>query len=174
MDMNQIFTKMQPGPFTGMGSNGRGNPFGGIVEDTNVFWVRWLIDAARTAGVDLAGLSVAFAGVPLRLDAVRVGFGTRHYWLCPECGGKCEAIYRQGRRVGCRRCLHLGYRSQISRITSRWFWLNRMFDESLNRILSSRTAPDDFTAKAIAAAFRDKFEQHAQEQSAAILVEVGV
>jgi hypothetical protein len=61
------------------------------------------------------------------MDTVTLTFGLRWYFLCPICSRRCEAIYIAG-DVGCRQCLHLGYRSQCHRPTSAWIHLERLFD----------------------------------------------
>jgi len=83
----------QRGPTQGWGNNGRGKPFAGIVEDTTSFWVGWLVDAARAAGIEPQSVRVAFCNVPLTITPVKVGFGTRYYWRCPECDRRCEAVF---------------------------------------------------------------------------------
>ena len=145
------------GPMSGRGNNGRGKPFLGIVEDTPQCWVTWLTDAARTAGLDPAHIRAQFYNTPLEIEPVEVGFGTRYYFRCPHCNRRCEAVFYVPRTVGCRKCLHLGYRSQVHRSTSKWYWLDMIFDRKL-MFGSHRYEPDDKTAYGIAAGLRERFE----------------
>jgi hypothetical protein len=99
-----------PGPKGGQG-RGPGRPWGGIVEDTPALWVGWIVALARGHGAAPPGLQLQANGRRLCFECVRLTYGLRWYFLCPECGRRCEALFF-GHRVACRKCLRLGYRSQ--------------------------------------------------------------
>lgn len=127
MDLDTAFSKMNAphyGPSEGCG-RGPGRPWGGIVEQSPALWVVWIVRACKGAGVKPVGMRVAFYGVPLEWATVSLTFGPRHYWLCPLCGRRCEAVFWAG-KVGCRKCLRLGYESQAHRPGSAWFYLGQM------------------------------------------------
>lgn len=115
------------GPAPGMGK-GPGKPWAGIVEDTPAFWVTWLIDAARLVDVEPQQLQLSVAGRPVELTSVELTFGQRWYFRCPDCGRRCEALYFT-RRVSCRECCHLGYRSSARRINSPWLAFERLLSD---------------------------------------------
>lgn len=166
-EFDQMMAKIgnRRGPMQGWGNNGRGNPFGGIVEDTTVLWVGWVVSAAKAAGYEPETVKIAFYDVPLTLTPVEVGFGTRYYWRCPRCNRRCEAVFAlRGPRVACRECLHLGYRSQVGRPTSYWYWLNQIFDGPY-QMWVNRHYPSEKIAKSLATAFKDALlEEYAKKQ----------
>ena len=115
----------QRGPMSGCG-RGPGRPWGGIVERTPSLWITWIVEGCRRAGKDPLAFRVEVDGVHLRMTTVQLTFGLRYYWLCPLCGRRCEAIFFT-RRVGCRKCLRLGYLSQTHRPNSALGVLDRLF-----------------------------------------------
>jgi hypothetical protein len=119
--INQAFR--QHGPMFGRGA---GRPWGGICERTPAFWVTWLTEACRAAGLDPRRLNVSFGGQPVKLVGVDLTYGRRYYFLCPNCGRRCETVYITG-RVGCRKCLRLGYLSQAHRRSSFLGELDRLY-----------------------------------------------
>ena len=114
------------GPMPGEG-RGPGRPWGGIVEDTPVIWITWLVALAKKGGRPVEGLRVEVAGTVLTVTHVELTFGRRYYFRCPECWRRCEAIYFLGQRVACRKCLSLGYRSQTHRPGSPWATADYVF-----------------------------------------------
>ena len=113
--------KHRRGPMPGIGAGrGPGRPWAGIVEETRAVWVTWLTDYARQTGKPIPQGLTFSQGSYVPIVGVRLTFGTRYFFKCPECGRRCEAVYILGRRVACRKCLHLGYRSQASRAGSAW------------------------------------------------------
>ena len=48
----------------------------------------------------------------IQLDATNIHWGTRMYFLCPNCGRRIRHIYLEERSLACRRCSRLGYLSQ--------------------------------------------------------------
>lgn len=113
------------GPRPGDG-RGPGRPWGGIVEETPALWVNWFVAQAKRLGWRLP-LGVTVGGQPLGMTSIPLTYGPRWYWLCPECGRRCEAVYIRGQRAACRKCLRLGYRSQTQRATSIYAWLDLLF-----------------------------------------------
>lgn len=114
------------GPMHGEG-RGAGHPWWGIVEETPCIWVGWITEAARRLGVPVPkAIEVGEVRVPLVW--VQMTFGKRYYFKAPCCGRRVEAVYVHGRAVGCRKCLHLGYRSQAYRLGSLWGYLDLIFD----------------------------------------------
>jgi hypothetical protein len=75
-------------------------------------------------GEAVEDVRLEIGGKPLKIVSVKLTFGTRHYWLCPRCGRRCEAVYFLGKYAGCRVCLHLGYRSQCHAPGTPWRWLD--------------------------------------------------
>jgi len=110
---------------------GHGRVWSGVCERTPVLWVTWLAKVCKHVGADPRRLRIAFYDVPLAMVTVRLTFGERWYFLCPLCGRRVEAMYYAG-RVGCRRCLHLGYASQSYRRGSVWLWMDRVFERSFS------------------------------------------
>ena len=121
--------KHHRGPLPGIGAGrGPGRPWAGIVEETRAVWVTWLTDYARQTGKPIPrGLSFS-QGSYVPIVGVQLTFGVRYFFQCPECGRRCEAVYILGRRVACRKCLRLGYRSQASRAGSAWGFIERLMD----------------------------------------------
>lgn len=122
--VGRLFSQRGPGPGEGRGA---GQPWAGIVEETPALWVIWFVVQAKRLGWQLP-LNVTAGGRPLRMTPVAMTFGPRWYWLCPDCGRRCEAVYLRGGRLACRKCHRLGYRSQTQRITSVHAWLDLIFD----------------------------------------------
>ena len=112
------------GPSEGCG-RGPGRPWGGLVEQSPALWVTWIVRACKEVGADPLKMRVTFYGVPLEWATVSLTFGLRHYWLCPICHHRCEAVFWAG-KVGCRKCLRLGYESQAHRPGSVYFYLGNM------------------------------------------------
>jgi hypothetical protein len=142
----------QRGPFSGNG-RGPGRRWGGLVEETPVLWIAWVTSAAKKAGVNPQNLFIAFYQTPLTIVTTRLTFGLRYYWLCPTCYRRCEAIFYNG-RVGCQRCLNLGYLSEAHRQSSAWAILDRIFSRDFPY---SRYGPPD-EAATIVAGLRAEFE----------------
>ncbi len=147
-------TLTRRGPYPGDG-RGPGRRWGGIVEKTPVVWITWLVSACKKAGVNPLTMRAEFCGITLRMTVVKLTFGYRYYWLCPLCGRRCEAIYNNG-RVGCQRCLHLGYSSEAHRPTSAWAILSLF---SRNWPFERRRDMSDQAAAAIVKALRGEFER---------------
>ena len=83
-------------------------------------------------------------GVRVPFVAVQLTYGRRYYFVAPCCGRRVEALYFLGREVGCRKCLHLGYKSQMSRPASVWRFLDKTFDRhSLWKRIFRRYEEDD-------------------------------
>ncbi len=131
MDIVNKISGGQPGPFTGWGATPHGRPFTAIVEDCHRFWVSWLVGACKAAGVAPDAVSITWAGAELRATPVKVGYGVRWYFICPGCHHRREVVYYAGRRVGCVKCLHLGYKSQVARATSKWALLARLLGDDI-------------------------------------------
>jgi hypothetical protein len=143
MDADAMLAKMlhHRGPGPGEGRS-HGRPWRGIVEETPCLWVTWLVTAAKRLGAPVpAGILVH--GERVALVSVRLTFGDRYYFLCPRCDRRVEALYFLGRDVGCRRCLHLGYESQVYRPGSPWRLLSRVFDRRPLHRLSRRWEDGD-------------------------------
>lgn len=127
MDADTLMARLHSarGPGPGRGRSG-GRPWRGIVEETACLWVGWIVEGARRAGLPPpSALEVNGQRVPL--VTAELTFGKRHYFECPQCGRRMEALYFLGRECGCRRCLRLGYRSQASRPGSPWAYLDWVF-----------------------------------------------
>ena len=127
MDTDTIYHRMQhqPGPGLGQG-RGLGRPYRGIVEETPALWVQWIAAAYRRMGKDVPD-EIFVDGMPVRLVYTQLTFGKRYYFICPLCGHRRETLYFLRRDFGCRKCLHLGYRSAVQRKTSIWACLDRVF-----------------------------------------------
>lgn len=121
------------GPMPGIGmGRGPGRPWAGIVEESKALWVTWLTDYWRRMGRPTPkGIMVDGQHVPI--VGVKLTFGMRYFFQCPECARRCETLYFAGRRVACRKCLHLGYRSQASRPTSAWAFIDRLLSRAALR-----------------------------------------
>lgn len=103
-----------PGPQAGHGRS-HGRPFAGVVEDTPCLWVTWFRALARGYGKTPGELQIEANGAPLRFISRRLTYGERWYFVCPRCGRLCEALYLLRSGYACRKCHHLGYRSQVHR-----------------------------------------------------------
>ena len=126
--VDDLFSRMSSarGPSSGMG-RGPGHPWYGVVEDTPALWITWIVEASRRLGRPMPH-ALKVDGKLVCLACVKLTFGWRYYFECPRCGNRCEAIYFLRRDAsGCRRCLHLGYRSQMHRRYSPYGELDRMF-----------------------------------------------
>lgn len=116
----------QPGPYTGRG-RGPGRPWAGLVEETPALWVGWFVALARLAGKPLPA-AILVGETRIDITAARLTFGNRHYFRCPRCHRRCEAVYILGRVPACRKCHHLGHRSQAQRASSIWAVIDVLFD----------------------------------------------
>lgn len=116
----------QPGPYRGRG-RGAGRPWSGLVEETPAIWVGWLVAFARLAGKPLPR-AILIGDARVDITTARLTYGQRHYFRCPRCGRRCEAVYILARVPACRKCHHLGFRSQAQRASSIWAVLDVMFD----------------------------------------------
>src|SRR3989304_7662982 len=93
--------KRHRGPVYGRGP---GRPWRGIVEDRPALWVTWVVAVSRRLGKG-APVSVTIDGVDVPIVKVPLTFGPRHYFVCPWCHRRCEALFFLGREFGCRKCL---------------------------------------------------------------------
>lgn len=139
----------QRGPGPGMGRNGR-PAWSGTVEGTPALWVTWVTDAAKRLGRPVPE-SLSIDGRRVRIVGRRLTFGDRHYFECPHCGRRVEALYFLRRAFGCRLCLRLGYRSQMARPTSVWAPLDALFSRRLSpsRWTMADRDPVDFLTAAL-------------------------
>jgi len=119
----------QPGPTNG---NGPGESWNGLVERTPAIWIRWLKELCQATGRDIEDLGFQMYGIPVKITGVELTFGTRHYFICPGCARRCEALFFVGEPF-CRECANLGYLSQSHRPSSAL--------GELRRIRSRRLAP---------------------------------
>lgn len=120
----QIHSARGPGPGEGRGP---GRPWRGIVEDTTCIWVQWIVNACKRLGRPVPD-SLGADGAPVLIVPVHLTYGTRYYFMCPRCARKVEALYFLPGEFGCRKCLHLGYRSQAQRADSIYRYLDLTFD----------------------------------------------
>lgn len=150
----------QRGPMTGEG-RGSGKRWGGIVEQTPVIWVGWFVSAAKAAGIEPIAPQCSFGGIALQMTRVKLTFGWRYYWLCPQCRRRCEAIYYNG-RVGCQRCLNLGYSSEAHRPNSAGFLLDCILSRRWPFEQRRRWDIPDQASAAILAALHGEFEKRLQ------------
>lgn len=132
MDADTLLHKIMSrrGPLPGDGRS-HGRPWRGIVEETPAVWVNWITEASKRAGRPVPGAIRidGDSGYSLRvpLVGVQLTYGIRYYFLAPCCGRRVEALYFLGPEVGCRKCLHLGYRSQVYRPGSAWLYMSRIY-----------------------------------------------
>lgn len=119
----------QHGPRPG-GGRGPGRAWRGIIEEVPALWCSWVVAAGRASGLSVP-LRIKVNDVPIPLPGVRVGFGVRYYFRCPSCHRKCDAVYILAGRPACRKCHHLGYRSQSRRWSSVYRILAPLFDRDL-------------------------------------------
>lgn len=152
------------GPSPGNG-RGAGRPWGGIVEHTPVLWIGWVTSAAKKAGVNPQSIKLSFYGIELAIVTTRLTYGARYYWLCPICQRRREAIYYNG-RVGCQRCLNLGYLSESHRPTSVWGTLDRLYSRDFPRY----NPPDD-VAGVIVTELKQQFTSKLEAIIAGVKVE---
>lgn len=150
----------QPGPMTGNG-RGPGRPWGGIVEETPGIWITWIASAAKAAGIEPMTLQISFGGIVLQMTRVKLTFGWRYYWSCPLCARRCEAIYHAG-RVGCQRCLNLGYSSEAHRPNSARFVLDCLLSRRWPFEQRRRWNIPDNASTAILAGLQGEFEKRLQ------------
>lgn len=130
MDADALIHKAmhQRGPGPGEGRS-HGTPWRGIVEETPHIYVTWLVQGAKAMGRPIPS-AIYIDGKRVDIVSVELTFGARYYFLAPCCGRRTEALYFLGDEVGCRKCLHLGYRSQAHRPGSVWAYLAMAFDKS--------------------------------------------
>lgn len=136
LDADTFMARMHAarGPSPGEG-RGPGHRWGGIVEETPCIWVTWLVNACKRLGRPVLD-SIEADGGPVQIVPVQLAYGKRYYFLCPICGRKVEALYFLPKAFGCRKCLHLGYRSQAQRTNSIYRYLDLAFDR--RALLSQR------------------------------------
>jgi hypothetical protein len=140
------------GPMSGQG-RGNGRPFKGIIGEVPCVWIGWVVGTARRMGISPDALRLEWSGEPLTMASVQLTYGVRWFWVCPMCGRRCEALFSIGGRQGCRKCHHLGYRSQCNRPGSPWPVLDLAFSRS-GPVIGNRYWPGDNAdalAKALAA-----------------------
>lgn len=133
----QIHSARGPGPGEGRGP---GRPWRGIVEDVPCLWVQWIVNACKRLGRPVPD-SLGADGAPVLIVPVQLTYGVRYYFMCPQCARKVEALYFLPGAFGCRKCLHLGYRSQTQRIGSIYRALDFVFDR--RPLLSQRYEDND-------------------------------
>lgn len=104
------------GPLRGFGRS-HGRPFNGIVEDTPSLWVTWIVGIATATGKPPPA-AIVVNDDRVGITSVRLTFGNRFYFECPRCHHRCEVVYILDCRPACRKCHHLGYRSQAARTSS--------------------------------------------------------
>ena len=114
------------GPLAGQGRSAY-PPWNGVVEDTPRLHVRTVCDAARRMGLRPTDVRIEIGDWIATVEGVRVGFGVRHYFRCPVCHRRCEALYYLLERLACRKCQRLGYMSQKYRSTSAFAALDALF-----------------------------------------------
>jgi hypothetical protein len=58
-------------------------------------------------------LSADLMGVPLVLTSSKTRYGSRYWFVCPNCSGRVGIVYQHpvSGVIGCRTCLKLDYRS---------------------------------------------------------------
>ena len=172
----------QPGPMSGEGRNPNGRPWRGIVEHTPAIWITWLKQMCRRLEIDVERLGLRLYGEPIDITGVELTFGRRHYFLCPACLERREALYfmkdrrpegprnESGGRALCRECAHLGYLSQAHRPGSALGDLERLWSRRPSclprRHGSSEPAARD--REMLLKVFRDALEARALEQIEAV------
>ena len=127
MDPETVLYRMQHqrGPIPGQG-RGSGQAYRGIVEETPALWIVWIAAAYRRMGKAVPE-QIFVDGLAVQLDYAEQTFGRRYYFLCPTCGHRRETLYFLPHDFGCRKCLHLGYRSHVQRKASVWAVVDRVF-----------------------------------------------
>lgn len=58
--------------------------------------------------------------------------GTRPWFVCPRCGGRCAVVYFGGRVYACRKCLDIAYASQSEDQTARLWRKQRKIERKLS------------------------------------------
>jgi predicted RNA-binding Zn-ribbon protein involved in translation (DUF1610 family) len=71
-------------------------------------------------------------------DETQTGFGTRKWFVCPSCGGRCAVLYLKGKYFACRKCQNLNYRS--SQLSGEGTYYHEQL-EKLCRILKTEYEP---------------------------------
>ena len=156
-----------PGPGEG---RSHGRPWRGIAEDTPCLWVGWLVAASKRLGKPIPS-AIAVNGVRAPLVSVQLTYGQRYYFVCPCCGRRVETLYFLGHDVGCRRCLRLGYESQVYRPGSPWWALKTIFDRRpLHHIYRRWEDGDSPVVKGVVAPMREMM----RERIEAMLREIAV
>ncbi len=159
-----LFSKPR-GPAPGNGRNPAGRPFWGVCEDTPQVWVTWVKTLARLTGrgaevhLEAYGQRLAIVTVPMRFG------GERWYFLCPECGRRCEVVYFLAGRAACRKCQHLGYRSQCHVNGSPWAVWDYLGDHYGGAPVSKRFV----RGRELQAVFEDVLRGRAERQIKTIL-----
>ena len=163
-DVDELFQRaflQRRGPMPGYG-RGPGKPWAGIVERTPCLWVVWVVAAAKDTQVNPTDLRITFYGQALTMASVALTYGTRYYWLCPICGRRCEAVYAAG-RVGCRKCLRLGYQSQCYSLNSPFRVLDRLLDRRAYGLPRRYDPAGRLDERELVAALRGRIEARIDE-----------
>nr|QJS05510.1 hypothetical protein [Psychrobacter sp.] len=83
---------------------------------------KWLRKSGKASRIDVAysyrGKSYRYS-INLSRTACHFG-GYRHWFNCPKCSSRTSVLYRKGIYV-CRRCIGLGYQSQLQQPIDRQF-----------------------------------------------------
>lgn len=155
----------QRGPTWGRGP---GRPWRGIVERTPAVWISWIKDLCRMTGNDIERLRMQLYDDTIEIIGVQLTFGTRHYFLCPKCWKRCEALYFV-RRALCRRCARLGYISQCHRPSSAFGEFARLYTRRglWKRVHGSRF-PRHQDRETLLKVFRETLEAHFRKELDAI------
>jgi hypothetical protein len=66
------------------------------------------------------------------------GFGTRKWFACPSCSGRCAVLYLKGKYFACRKCHNLNYRS--SQLSGDSVYYHRQL-EKLCKVLDAEYEP---------------------------------
>lgn len=78
----------------------------GIAANKMQIWSTWIVGWCKEHGIAVPG-SIKIAGATVEMVAVPITYGLRHYFLCPECSARVEALYWRRLRWACRRCQRL-------------------------------------------------------------------
>lgn len=150
----------QPGPTVGRGP---GRPFYGQVERTPALWISWIKDICKTTSHDIEQLGLTMYDHPIEFESVELTFGTRHYFVCPRCRRRCEALYFVGTAL-CRKCARLGYHSQFHRPNSALGDLCRLYTRrGFWRNVHGSRVPCNRDKDLIMKLFRETLEKHFME-----------
>ena len=138
------------------------------MEDTPQLHIRTVCNAARRMGVRPTDIQIKVDNQVVPIEGVRVGFGVRHYFRCPACSRRCEALYYLLGRLACRKCQRLGYMSQKHRSTSVFAALDALFRGHRRSILSRPLREELHEAtyallKATAKQMRHRMEERTEE-----------